>query len=105
MEEDKIEAFFREMKRSDGQLTIPPFIKQKKTRTLRSFLYAAAAAVTALVIVVYLVRQGSPERVEPGEVVILVYEDTPKTHSLMDVQEQSLSEWESPTDYLAGDLE
>jgi prolipoprotein diacylglyceryltransferase len=105
MEEDKIEAFFREMKQSDEQLAIPSFQKQKRTRRLPSFLYAAAAAVTALVIVAYLVRQGSPARVQPGEVIILVYQVTPKTHSLMDAQEQSLSEWESPTDYLSADLE
>lgn len=105
MEEDKIEAFFREMKQSDEQLVIPPFVNQKRTRRLPAFLYAAAAAVTALVIVAYLSRQGSPERVQPGEVIILVYQDAPKTRSLMDVQEQSLSEWESPTDYLSEDLE
>ncbi|MBT1696669.1 hypothetical protein KK083_07280 [Fulvivirgaceae bacterium PWU4] len=105
MEEDKIEAFFRGMKKSDEQLVIPPFVKQKKTRRLPSFLYAAAAVVTALVVVVYLVRQGSVERVQPGEVIILVYQDAPRTHSLMDVQEQSLSDWESPTDYLSEDLE
>lgn len=105
MEEDKIEAFFREMKQSDEQLVIPPFQKEKRTRRLPSFLYAAAAVITALVVVAYLVRQGSPERVQPGEVIILVYHDTPKTHSLMDVQEQSLSDWESPTDYLSADLE
>lgn len=105
MEEDKIEAFFRGMKRSDEQLVIPPFVKQKRTRRLPSFLYAAAAVVTMLVVVAYLVRQGSPEHEQPGEVIILVYQDIPKTHSLMDVQGQSLSEWESPTDYLSEALE
>lgn len=105
MEEDKIEAFFREMKKSDEPLVIPPFAKQKKNRRLPSFLYATAAVVTALVVVAYLVRQGSVERVQPGEVIILVYQDAPQTHSLMDVQEPSLSDWESPTDYLSEDLE
>ena len=105
MEEDKIEAFFKGMREADSKLMIPPFKKQKRTRRLLpAFLYAAAAAVTLLVVITYLVRQGSNERVQPGEVIILVYHDAPKTHSLMEEREQSLSDWESPTGYLSEDL-
>lgn len=104
MEEDRIGAFFREMRKADEQLIVPPFPERKKTRRLPSFLYAAAAVVTALVMVVYLVRQAGQERVPPGEAINLMQEDELKTRSLIDIQEESLSEWKSPTGYLAEDF-
>ena len=105
MEEDKIGDFFREMRKADEPLVIPPFPKRKETRRLLpSFLYAAAAIVTFFLIVVYGVRQASHKRVQPGEVTILVYQDALKTHSLVDAREGSLSEWESPTGYLSEDF-
>jgi hypothetical protein len=48
--------------------------------------------------------QAGHERAQPGEVIILVYQDALKTHSLIDVREESLSEWKSPSDYLSTDF-
>jgi hypothetical protein len=105
MEEDKIDSFFREMRKADEQLVISPFPKRKGTRRLLpSFLYAAAATVTILVIGAYLVWKGGHQPVQPGEVIILVQEDALKTHSLIDAREESLSDWKSPTGYLSEDF-
>ena len=105
MEEDKIEAFFKAMKKEDEHLVIPPFSKRKAPRRLQPlFPYAAVALLTVFVIVAYLVRQAGHERMKPEEIIILVDQDAFKTHSLVDVREESLSEWESPTEYLSTDF-
>jgi hypothetical protein len=105
MEEDRIESFFRGMKKADEQLIIPPFPKRKEIRRLQpSFLYAAAAIVAILAAVVYLVQPAGHKNVQQDEIVIFVGEDALKTRSLIDAREESLSEWESPTDYLSEDF-
>jgi hypothetical protein len=105
MEEDKIDTFFKGMRKADEYLVIPPFPKRKTPRRLKPlYPFAAAVFIAAFVVVAYLVRQAEHERMKPGEVPILVDKDAFKTHSLVDVREESLSEWESPTEYLSTDF-
>jgi hypothetical protein len=92
------------MKETDEHLFTPPFPKQTesgRSRRLPVFLYAAATIAAVVVAAVFFIyKNGGQEQKE--EIVILIGPDNMNTNSL--IEEKSLSEWESPTDFLAEDF-
>lgn len=109
MEDDKIlESFFDGMKQADAQRPVPPLEKPAPVRRLwpRVIRYAVAATVTILMVaVLYTVRQtGQEQTAQSKDVVIEVGRESTKTGSLVDMPEQTLSEWTSPTNYLSEDF-
>jgi hypothetical protein len=109
MEDDKIlESFFGGMKQADAQRPVPPLKKPTPVRRLWSpgIRYSAAAAVTIfLVAVLYTVRKRAQEpTAQTRDVVIEVGQRSTPTGSLVDMPEQTLSEWTSPTSSLSEDF-
>lgn len=103
-EDDVVESFFKGMKGKDERLPVPEFPKQTerdRRRQLPVFIYAAATLAAVILVSVFLVyKNGDP--VQEEQVFILMGEDTMNTNSL--IEEKSLSEWESPTNFLAEDF-
>jgi hypothetical protein len=109
MEDDKIlESFFDGMKQADAQRPVPPLEKPVPVRRLWSpaIRYSVAATVTILLVaVLYTVRQAGQEpTAQMREVVIEVGRESTPTGSLVDMPEQTLSEWTSPTSSLSEDF-
>jgi hypothetical protein len=109
MEDDKIlESFFDGMKQADAQRPVPPLEKPVPVRRLwpRAIRYSVAAAVTILMVAVLVtVRQTTRETtVQTGDVVIEVGQGSSQTGSLVNMPEQTLSEWTSPTSSLSEDF-
>jgi len=109
MEDDKIlESFFDGMKQADAQRPVPPLEKPTPVRRLwsPSIRYSVAAAVTILMVAaLYMVRQtGQKQTAQMRDVVIEVGRESTKTGSLVDMPEQTLSEWTSPTSSLSEDF-
>lgn len=105
MEDDKLESFFREMKMADESLHVPPFPKQKEPRKLWPvFLYVTAAAIVAILITVRYVAPTPAHEASPEvEIEMFIGEDNLQSHSLLEPNQQDLSTWESPTDFLSED--
>lgn len=108
MEDDKmLESFFDGMKQADAQRPVPPFEKPTPVRRFwpKAIRYAVAAMVTiVMVAVLYKVRQkGDEQPPQSKDIVIVVGPETPRTGSLVNTPEQTLSEWKSPTSYLSED--
>lgn len=104
MEDDVVDSFFKGMKESDKRLSVPVFPTQTepgRRKQLPVFLYAAATVAAVVLISVFLIYKNSYP-VQQEQVFILMGEDTMNTNSL--IEEKSLSEWESPTIFLAEDF-
>jgi len=102
-EDDAIESFFKGVKEADEHLPVPIFPKQHepgRVAVLPVFLYAAAT-ITAVVAFIFFIRLNSGN-VQNDEMLILIGQDNLKTNSL--IEEKSLTEWSSPTDFLAEDF-
>jgi hypothetical protein len=102
MEDEKLEQFFRGMKQADEHLVVPAFPRQRTIRKLPVFAYAAALAVV-IVAGVYLVRPAAVDNTPAGEITITVDNDAFKSQSLIPADDETLSGWESPTDFLLED--
>lgn len=105
MDDNKLESFFNGMKAADRHLPIPPFEKPKGPRKLLPlFMYAAAAAVTLLMAVLYFTPEPGNDVMPAPDIVILIGQDNLKSQSLMeDTGPEELSDWESPTSFLSED--
>lgn len=103
-DDNNIESFFNEMKKADERLEVPPFALPAKTRKFSVFAYGIAAAVALLVAVVWLNRSNGNDQRPAHEILIEINNHELETRSLMPPGEEGLSDWESPTDFLAEDF-
>jgi hypothetical protein len=102
-DDDKLESFFKTIKKADEQLLVPPFLKRiEPTRRERPLFLYAATTVVVIVAVVLLVLQDRNSIMQHVDILVPVGENPSKTNSLLD--EKSLLEWESPTDFLSEDF-
>lgn len=100
-DDDSIESFFEGMKKADARVPVPPFVKPVKRERIRSsnWLYYAAAMVAIIVICVpFLIR--SPKEDQKKEEIPLFNTELTETGSLLNTDEMTLSDWQSPTDGL-----
>lgn len=102
MKDDKIlESFFEGMKKADERLPVPLFEKPAVRKTIRSvdWLYYAAAMLTVIVISAPFLIRSSGEDQKKEEIPLFNPELT-ETGSLLDTDEMTISNWQSPTDGL-----
>lgn len=100
-DDDKIESFFEGMKKAESRMPVPPFEKPAVRERIRSayrFYYAAAALAVIVVASVFII--GLPSKDTKKEEVVFVDPGLTETGSLLDTDEMTIFNWQSPTDGL-----
>lgn len=100
-DDDSIESFFEGMKKADARVPVPPFEKpavREKIRSSNWVYYAAAMLAVIAVSVPFLIRSSKDD--PKKEEIPFFNPELTETGSLLNTDEMTISDWQSPTDGL-----